>query len=88
MEREALHQLQEKVKKKAKREARIKKMKDEQGSARWRTKRKVSLQCVSGIVSSKFSVVADNSTYGFRLHLKSTMSCDTVKHVQSYCYSN
>ena len=43
VEREALRQLEEKVRRKAKREARIKRMKEEHGSTRWRTKRKVSL---------------------------------------------
>ena len=43
VEREALRQLEEKMRRKAKRQARIKRMKEEHGSARWRTKRKVAL---------------------------------------------
>ena len=41
-EREALHRLKEEMSKKARREARIKKMKEEHGTTRWRAKRKVA----------------------------------------------
>ena len=45
-EREALHRFKEDISKKAKREARIKKMKEEHGSTRWRTKRKVEIYAI------------------------------------------
>ena len=42
-EREALQKLKEEMNKKVRREARIKKLKEEHGITRWRAKRKVSV---------------------------------------------
>ena len=42
-EREALHKLKEEMNKKARRDARIKRLKEEHGTTRWSAKRKVSV---------------------------------------------